>query len=107
MPKITWVLVNCNSNKEAEKIGQKVLKERLVSCFDIFPRFKTAYFWPPKSREIKTAKGAILILETLKQKFGIIEKTTRKLHSDKLPFIGVIEIEVSPDYFDWIKTEIK
>ncbi len=107
MPKITWVLVNCHSIKEAEKIGYQALKERLTSCFDIFPRLKTAYFWPPKVGKIEKAKGVILVLETLKPNLKSLEKTIKKIHSDKLPFIGILEIKVSSDYFEWVKNEIK
>jgi uncharacterized protein involved in tolerance to divalent cations len=27
-----WILVNCNSKKEVEKIGREIFGERLVSC---------------------------------------------------------------------------
>ena len=106
--KIIWVLVNCNTESEANKIGRKVLEQRLIACFDIFPRSKTVYFWPPKSNKTATAKGAWLALETLPKYFKKIEKIIKKLHSDKLPFIGSIEIDnVHPDFLDWIKGELK
>jgi len=107
MTKITWVLVNCNSKNEAERIGKKILKERLISCFDIVPRFLAAYFWPPKSGKIETSKGATLILETLKRYIQKIEKEVKKIHSDRLPFIGSIEIQVSQEYFNWVRGELK
>ena len=106
--KIIWVLVNCNTVKEAKTIGQKVLKERLSSCFDIIPRIAASYFWPPKSGKIESTKGCILIIETLPKYFKKIDKLARKLHSDKLPFIGSIEINnVQPDYHKWMMGEIK
>lgn len=107
--KIIWVLVTCNSEKEANKIGKEVLGQRLIACFGIFPRSKALYFWPPKTEKITTAKGgALLSLETLPKYFKKIEKLVKKLHSDKLPFIGSIEIDnVHPDFLDWIKGELK
>ena len=107
MPKITWILVNCNTDKEAKEIGKKILQERLISCFDVWPRLYAAYFWPPRTGKIESSKGATLILETLSQKVDKINKIIRKMHSDRLPFIGSIEIKVDKDYFDWVKGEIK
>jgi periplasmic divalent cation tolerance protein len=108
MLKAIWVLVNCNSIKEAKLIGTTILKKRLISCFDIIPRHLAAYFWPPKSEKIETSKGATLILETFKRKYESIEKEVKKLHSDSLPFIGYLEIKgLNSDYVKWMKGEIK
>lgn len=108
MKQIIWILVNCNSVKEAKSIGEKILNKRLISCFDIIPRYLAAYYWPPKSGKIETSKGATLILETIKGRYGEIVKEVQKLHSDKLPFIGYLEIKgLSKDYINWIKGEIQ
>jgi len=105
--KIIWVLINCNKVKEADNIGRNVLKQRLAACFDIFSRYKTQYFWPPKSDKIETRRGCVLILETLPKYFRKIEKLVKEMHSDKLPFIGSMEINVHRDYVDWMKGELK
>ena len=108
MNQVIWVLVNCNSVKEAEKIGQKVLKMRYCSCFDIIPRYLACYFWPPKSGKIETTKGTILTLETFGEKYNLIKKEVKKLHSDKLPFIGFIEIKgLDEKYIKWMRGELR
>lgn len=105
--KIIWVLANCNTIKEAEIIGKKALKQRLISCFDIFPRQAAYYFWPPKTGKIEKARGCLLALETLPKYFSKIQILVKKTHSDKLPFIGSIEVKnVSKQYFKWIKEEL-
>ncbi len=108
MNQAIWVLVNCNDVKEAEKIGQKILKMRQCSCFDIIPRHSAVFYWPPKSGEIEKAKGAILILETFRGKYNLIKKEVKKLHSDKLPFIGFTEIKgLDKEYVKWMKGELR
>ncbi len=108
MTQAIWILVNCNSIREAQSIGKKILTKRFVACFDIIPRHSASYFWPPKSNKIETSKGATLILETFKSKYNSVAKQAKQLHSDKLPFIGFIEIKgVSKDYIDWMKGELK
>lgn len=106
--KIIWVLVNCNSVKEADNTGTKILEERLAACFDVYSRYKTQYFWPPQSNKTEMGRGCILILETLPKYFKKIEKLIKKLHSDKLPFIGSIEINnVHLDFVNWMKGELR
>lgn len=103
-----WVLINCNSSKEAKNIGEAVLGERLGVCFDIFPRELSAYFWPAKSGKIETARGALLIIETLKDRYENLKEKVKKMHSDKLPFIGYINIEGTDQEFrDWMKGELE
>jgi len=106
MNQVILVLVNCNSVKEAEKIGRKVLRMRFCSCFDIIPRHLACYFWPPRSGRIESAKGATLILETFRGKYNLIKKEAKKLHSDKLPFVGFIEIKgLDKEYIKWMGDE--
>lgn len=103
-----WVLVNCNSQQEAQKIGDLILSRRLASCFDIFPRALTKYFWPAKSGKIEQAKGALLVIETFEKNYKDVQALVKKNHSDKLPFIGFISIEgVSDNYRNWMHGEIK
>lgn len=106
--KILWIIVNCNNVKEADQIGKTILQQRLAACFEIIPRLLTRYFWPPKSGTIEKAKGCILILETLPFCKKNIEKYVKKLHSDRVPFIGTITIQnVRPEYAIWLKGELR
>lgn len=104
--KVTWVMVMCATNQEAESIGKALLQRRLVACFDIFPRWKAGYFWPPKSGKVETAKGAMLVLDTLPKKLVLVRKEVKKLHSDTLPFIGSFAMTVEPAYYKWVQAEL-
>ena len=106
--KIIWVIVSCNTINEAKKIGQELLNQRLVACFEIIPRLGTWFFWPPKKNKIESTKGCFLVLDTLSKYFAKIEKVVKKLHSDKTPFIGSIELKrVNAKYVKWLKGELK
>src|SRR5258708_30384092 len=91
MASIDWVLVNCNTVKEAEKIGSAILRLRLAACFDVIPRLTTRYYWPPKTGRLESGKGAILILETFQRNYKKIATQGKNLHTDKVPFIGQIK----------------
>ncbi len=106
--KVLWVLVNCNTFKEASAIGSMVLRKRLIACFDIFPRLAAHYFWPPKSGKVETATGCLLVLETLPGRFKKLSQLVRKHHSDSLPFVGSIEISnVHGEYVRWLRGELR
>jgi periplasmic divalent cation tolerance protein len=105
---IIWVTVNTNSQKEAEKIGRAVLKQRLCACFKLIPTIKTVYYWPPLSNRLESSKGPLLILETLPKHYLKIVRLAKSLHSDKVPFIGQWEMEnVEKNFYSWLKKEIK
>lgn len=106
MRTIIWVLVNCNSVIEGKKIGKDILKLRLTGCYDITPRIESAFFWPPHKNKIQKARGCMLILETLPGNVSKLQKAVKKLHSDKLPFIGIMRIGVEPAYYQWLQSEI-
>jgi len=103
-----WVLVTCNSDEEGQKIGRAILQKHLASCFNIFPRKLAQYFWPPKSGKIEKARGCLLIIETLENKYKEVAKIVKTLHSDQLPFIGYLKIQgVDSKYLKWIDEELR
>ena len=106
--KLLWLLVNCHSVTEAKKIGEVALKKRLTSCYDIFPRSLTRYFWPPKTGRIASARGCLLIIATLPKHLKKLQKLVQSKHSDRVPFVGTVEIKnINPDYYKWLLSEIK
>jgi periplasmic divalent cation tolerance protein len=105
---LVWVVVNTNSTREADKIGRAVLKARLCACYALIPRIKSVYYWPPGTSKLEVSKGPLLTLETLPRHYNQIVKLVKKLHSDKVPFIGQWEMEeVDKNFYSWLKKEIK
>ena len=105
--KVTWLLINCNSRAEADRIGNTLLKQRRIACYDIILRSKAAYFWPPKSGKVETAKGAMLIAVTMPKLVLKVRTTVTRLHSDSLPSINGIAVDVSKEYFRWVQGEVR
>ncbi len=107
MTKINWVIVNCNSKKEAHTIGTALLKKRLVACFDVIPEREAVYFWPPKSGKIEKIKGSMLLCVSLPKKYKKIQAQVHAMHSDEVPFVGALVIDgVNKDYVRWLVGEI-
>lgn len=116
--KTLWVLVNTNNLKEAQKIGRAVLSKRLAACYGLIPKIKSTYFWPPRSARLKTSlagltsshrlesnSGPTIVFDTLPSHYPKLSKLVKKFHSDKLPFIGKIKIEVEKEFYEWVKKE--
>lgn len=105
---IIWILVNCNSAREAERIGNAVLQKRYAACYNFLKREKAAYFWPAQSGKIETVRGGyLLVLETLPPYFKKIRLLVEQLHSDKLPFIGSVKINnVNREFYRWVRSEL-
>ena len=105
---IIWVMVNANSLKEADKIGMACLKERLCACYAVLPGVKSVYYWPPGTKKLETSKGPLLSLETFPKHYTKIVKLVKSLHSDKVPFIGQLEVEnVEKNFYNWLRVETK
>ncbi|MDP3685270.1 MAG: divalent cation tolerance protein CutA [bacterium] len=101
------VLVSCNGAEEATSIGDAALTARHAACFDVLPRTRTRYFWPPRQGTFEEGSGALLMLETLEDHVDHLKVVVRAHHRDELPFVGAIRLEhVDPRFRDWIAGEL-
>jgi len=99
-----FVYITCKNKKEAQKIGQALVKERLAGCVNFWP-IDSVYWWNGK---IIKDKEVVLIIKTLKSKFQEIETRIKKMHSYKIPCIVSLPInKISQKYFNWLKKEIE
>ncbi len=100
-------MINCNTLSEAKRLGRLCLRNRLAACFSIFKRQETMYYWPPLAGRLIKGGGVLLILETIPARRRQISTLIKKYHTDKLPFIGMINLEVESAFATWLKKEIK
>lgn len=99
------VYVTCKDKKEAEKIGQHLLKKRLVACAKVTEKVRSRFWWKGK---IDKANEILLILVSTEDKFNSIEKEILKLHSYEIPEIISIKVDkVHKPYLDWLMGEIR
>lgn len=101
------VFITCKDKKEAEKIGLVLLKKKLAVCLVIIPKVVSAYFWPLRTGKIEKNNEALLFLKTLPQKFALIEREVKKIHSYAVPFIASVKCGVNKEYLKWLEAELK
>lgn len=87
------------NKKEARRIGERLVREKLAACVNIFP-IEVIYAWQEKVA--KDEEFAALI-KTKKEHFKKVEKFILKNHSDDTPCILEIPVgRVTKKYLQWL-----
>jgi len=105
MSKFGLVLVTVGSEKEADKIAQTLVKEKLAACVNVIPQIKSYFNWRKKFYK---QKETLLLIKTTAALFEKLEKRILKMHSYNTPEIILLPIEKGfKNYLDWIEKETK
>jgi len=92
------VFFTAGTEKEAEKISEQLIKEKLVACANYFP-IKSVYWWMGK---VRRGKEVAVLLKTQEKNFEKIVKRIKKLHSYELPVIEKFDMKTYPEVEKWI-----
>ena len=99
------IMVMCASRLEARRIADRLLKKRLVACSNILSGVDSKFWWKGK---VDSAREALLMMKTKKDKFSIIEKEIKRIHSYEVPeIIALPVIAGSKNYLNWIRDSVK
>jgi periplasmic divalent cation tolerance protein len=100
------VLTTCGSAKEARRIAQALVKQRLAACINMIQiPVRSIYRWKGK---VESAKEFLLVVKTSRRRFGALEKEIKRLHSYQVPEIIALPIERgSRDYMMWLGESIR
>lgn len=94
------VLVTTSSKKEAEKIAQHLLDERLIACANIIGPVSSLFHWAGK---MEKAEEYLIIMKSRKDLFEKLADAVKALHSYEVPEILVLPIVGgSKAYLDWL-----
>ncbi|MGB9598828.1 MAG: divalent-cation tolerance protein CutA [Minisyncoccales bacterium] len=117
MRKFSLVYITAPSKKEAKRICQTLLSQRLAACCNIF-KIDSMYWWtpihPPPSRQ-RRAPGKIeksqefgIFVKTKKSLIEKIIKRVKQIHSYSTPCIISFNIEKgNKDFLKWIDKETR
>lgn len=98
---VLFIYVTFEDQQEAEKIGELLVKEKLVACVNILPKIKSMYFW--KKRFVKTDE-TMMIAKCPEKNYHKAEHMIRQLHSAELPEIVAIKVDRGlHDYLSWVR----
>ena len=99
------VLITAKDYDEAEKIGQELLKEKLIACVNITRGIRSLFWWEEK---IDEAEEALMVVKTRKNFFEKIVETVKVIHSYAVPEIIALPIIAGQeDYLKWIDESLE
>jgi len=99
------VLVTTASKLEAEKIAQRLLKQRLIACANIIGPVSSLFHW---SGKMKNAEEYLIFMKSRRDLFDKLAETVKALHSYEVPEILVLPIVGgSKAYLDWLGSCLK
>ena len=104
-PEYIVVYITTGNIKEAEKISDKLIKDKLAACTNMIPKVKSVFSWKGK---IEEADEQLLIVKTKRSLFRSLVKAVKKLHSYEVPeIIALPIIDGNEAYLNWIKGTVK
>lgn len=100
MSEFSLFYITCPNTETAEKIGLKLLEEKLIACTNIIPGMRSQYWWQGK---IETASEVVLILKGKSSHKKDIEALLKELHPYDNPCFLQLEIKNgSAEYLEWL-----
>ncbi len=94
------VFITASDKKEARRIAQKLIKNKLVACVNIIDKIESVFWWKGK---VDAANEALLIIKSKKKNFAKITRLTKSMHSYAVPeIIALPVIAGEKKYLRWI-----
>ncbi|MFZ2187817.1 MAG: divalent-cation tolerance protein CutA [Candidatus Moraniibacteriota bacterium] len=101
--KFIIIYITHKNLKEAKKVAEALLKEKLIACVNYFP-IESAYWWKGK---IENSKEIVSLVKTKKENWTKVKKIVLAIHPYETPCIMKFEVESNKSYADWIREETK
>lgn len=97
---ILLVYVTCANERQAQRIGKTVVKERLAACAVVLAgSTRSFFFW---KHTFQSTREAVLLLKTSAKRFPSLEKRIHALHSYDVPAILAWQARTSRAYKKWV-----
>ena len=97
---IYFILTNEADKKNAYKIANILLEEKLTPCIS-FKNIESNFWW---EGEIKQLKEVQLIIKCKEEGITKICKKISKYHSYEVPEIIYFPVSANKDYYKWMNT---
>lgn len=94
------VLNTCPDRDCAQRIAERLVRDRLAACVTILPQVHSIYEW---QGEVQQESECQLIIKTRRARFAQLCQALRAQHPYELPEIIALPIvDGLPAYLDWI-----
>lgn len=94
------IFITTANKKEATKIAQELIKNKLAACVNIIQGVHSLFWWEGK---VDRAKEAFLIVKSKKSNLRAIIKRVKSVHSYQIPeIIALPIIGGNKSYLNWL-----
>lgn len=94
------VLMTATSKREAQRIAQNLLEQRLIACANIYGPVESLFWWRGK---IDKANEFLVLMKSHEKLFARLSKEAKRLHSSEVPEILAVPIVKGfQPYLDWL-----
>jgi periplasmic divalent cation tolerance protein len=94
------VIMTAANVEEATRLADMLVGSKLAACVQILSGMESIYRWQGK---VERASEVLLLAKTRREKFPLIERAVRSIHSYETPEIIALPIlEGSADYLAWL-----
>ena len=91
--------------ENARRVVDRLVKDRLIACGNIFPAVESIYRWKGK---IERSFEALAILKTTRDQFSRLEAVFKELHPYEVPELIATRISNGlPAYLAWITENVE
>lgn len=98
------VFVTTVDTAEAGKIANAVVFERLAACVNVVPWVESHYWW---EGEVTRDNESLLVIKTTKDRYAVLERRVKELHSYSTPEVIAVDIERgSAEYLKWLRDSV-
>lgn len=94
------IFITAANQKDAERLAQVLVEERLAACVQIVPQVISIYRW---ENQIRQDAEVLMLVKTVAENFDALAEAVRANHSYETPeIVAVPASRISNDYFAWL-----
>lgn len=94
------VFVTVSSQKEGERIGQKLVEKKLAACVNIIPHLYSIYSW---KGNVEQDGELLLLIKTMPDRLNALIEKIKNIHSYDVPeILAIPTVQGNSDYINWV-----
>jgi periplasmic divalent cation tolerance protein len=99
------VLTTCANAAEAEKLAERLIRDRLAACVNRIDSVASTYRWEGR---VERDTESLLLIKTTDERLHALERTLREQSSYELPELVAVRLAAgSGAYLDWIRASVE
>jgi periplasmic divalent cation tolerance protein len=101
--RILVVLVMTSSRREAERIAEAAIKNKVAACSNLVPSVTSIFRW---KGQVQKSRETLLIMKTSVHRYPALARLVRSMHSYEVPEIIALTVEQGlRPYLEWVHKE--